>query len=109
MSLNRRSSVVTHYDVGAGPFEGMEYSSKIGIPNSGLNVEVGFKDFGNASYDDQWFINFTFNSDKINKNMNFINSEAFERISMEDKKYDKVRRENLIVKSKAFSVKAGGF
>ena len=26
-----------------------------------------------------------------------------------DKKYDKVRRENLIVKSKAFSVKAGGF
>ena len=30
----------------------MEYSTKIGIPNSGLNIEVGFKDFGNASYDD---------------------------------------------------------
>ena len=26
-----------------------------------------------------------------------------------EKKYEKVRRENLIVKSKAFSVKAGGF
>jgi len=28
---------------------------------------------------------------------------------MKDKKYEKVRRENLIVKSKAFSVKTGGF
>ena len=101
---------IFEYEIpGGSDFEGMEYSSKIGIPNSGLNIEVGFKDFGNASYDDQWFINFTFNSNKINKNMNFINDEAFERISMEDKKYDKVRRENLIVKSKAFSVKAGGF
>ena len=31
------------------------------------------------------------------------------QISMKDKKYDKVRRENLIVKSKSFTVKAGGF
>ena len=101
---------IFEYEIpGGSDFEGMEYSSKIGIPNSGLNIEVGFKDFGNASYDDQWFVNFTFNSNKINENMNFISDEAFERISMEDKKYDKVRRENLIVKSKAFSVKAGGF
>ena len=101
---------IFEYEIpGGSDFEGMEYTSKVGIPNSGLNVEVGFKDYGNASYDDQWFVNFTFNSNKINKNMNFINDEAFERISMEDKKYDKVRRENLIVKSKAFSVKAGGF
>ncbi len=101
---------IFEYEIpGGSDFEGMEYSSKIGIPNSGLNIEVGFKDFGNASYNDQWFINLTFNSNKINKNMNFINDKAFERISMEDKKYDKVRRENLIVKSKAFSVKAGGF
>jgi len=28
---------------------------------------------------------------------------------MKDKKYERVRRENLIVKSKSFSVKAGGF
>ena len=101
---------IFEYEIpGGSDFEGIEYSSKIGVPNSGLNIEVGFKDFGNASYDDQWFVNFTFNTNKINKNMNFINDEAFERISMEDKKYDKVRRENLIVKSKAFSVKAGGF
>ena len=101
---------IFEYEIpGGSDFEGMEYSSKIGIPNSGFNVEVGFKDYGNASYDDQWFVSFTFNPSKINKDMNFINDEAFERISMVDKKYDKVRRENIIVKSKAFSVKAGGF
>jgi hypothetical protein len=101
---------IFEYEIpGGSDFEGMEYSSNVGIPNSGLNVEVGFKDFGNASYDDQWFINLTFNSSRTNKYKTFFTKEAFEKISMEDKKYDKVRRENLILKSKAFSVKAGGF
>tara|TARA_Y100000591_G_C21651630_1_gene603136 strand:- start:24 stop:872 length:849 start_codon:yes stop_codon:yes gene_type:complete len=101
---------IFEYEIpGGSDFEGMEYSSNVGIPNSGLNVEVGFKDFGNTSYDDQWFINLTFNSNRTNKYNTFFTKEAFEKISMEDKKYDKVRRENLIVKSKAFSVKAGGF
>ena len=98
------------YDIpGGSDFEGLEYSSKIGIPNSGINLEVGYKDFGNASYDDQWFFNLTFNLSKINPNTSLVSDEAFERVSMKDKKYDKVRRENLIVKSKSFSVKAGGF
>ena len=101
---------IFEYEIpGGSDFEGIEYTSSVDIPNSGLNFEVGFKDFGNASYDDQWFLNLTFNFGKINNNTNFISEEAFERVSMEDKKYDKVRRENLIVKSKAFSVKAGGF
>tara|TARA_Y100001936_G_scaffold215522_1_gene226027 strand:- start:296 stop:1144 length:849 start_codon:yes stop_codon:yes gene_type:complete len=94
---------------GGSDFEGLEYSSKIDIPNSGLSVEVGYKDFGNTSYDDQWFINLTFNLNKINPDTSFVSDEAFEKISMKNKKYEKVRRENLIVKSKAFSVKAGGF
>ena len=98
------------YDIpGGSDFEGLEYSSKIGIPNSGLNLEVGYKDFGNNSYEDQWFFNLTFNLSKINPNTSLVSDEAFERVSMNDKKYEKVRRENLIVKSKSFSVKAGGF
>tara|TARA_B100001142_G_C14185677_1_gene597928 strand:- start:61 stop:915 length:855 start_codon:yes stop_codon:yes gene_type:complete len=98
------------YDIpGASDFEGIEYASKIGIPNSGLNFEVGYKDYGNNSYEDQWFFNLTFNLSKINPDTSFVTDEAFERISMKDKKYDKVRRENLIVKSKSFTVKAGGF
>ena len=94
---------------GGSDFEGLEYSSKIGIPNSGIDFEVGYKDFGNASYDDQWFFNLTYNLSKINNNTSLVSDEAFERVSMKDKKYEKVRRENLIVKSKSFSVKAGGF
>ena len=101
---------IFEYEIpGGSDFEGMEYSSSVGIPNSGLNVEVGFKDYGNASYDDQWFVNLTFNSSRINKYNTFFSEQAFERVSMEEKKYDKVRRENLIVKTKSFSVKAGGF
>ena len=94
---------------GASDYEGLEYSSKIGLPNSGLSFEVGYKDFGNNSYEDQWFFNLTFSLSKINPNTSFVTDEAFEKVSMKDKKYKKVRRENLIVKSKAFSVKAGGF
>ena len=94
---------------GGADFEGREYSSKIGIPNSGMSVEVGFKDYGNTSYEDQWFLNLTFNSKNINKYKSFKSDIAFERVSMEDRKYEKVRRENLIIKSKSFSVKAGGF
>jgi adhesin/invasin len=45
----------------------------------------------------------------MNPNTSFISDEAFERVSMKEKKYEKARRENLIVKSKSFTVKAGGF
>ena len=97
------------YDIpGGSDFEGLEYSSKIGIPNTGLDFEVGYKDYGNNSYEDQWFFNLTFNINKMNSNTSLISDQAFERTSMTDKKYEKVRRENIIVKSKAFSVKAGG-
>ena len=45
----------------------------------------------------------------MNPDKKFVSDEAFERVSMKDKKYEKVRRDNLIVKSISFSVKAGGF
>ena len=100
---------IFEYDIpGGSDYEGVEYSSNIGIPNSGMNFEVGYKDYGNNGYDDQWFFNLTFSLNKMNPNKNFVSDQAFERVSMKDKKYDKVRRENIIVKSKAFSVKAGG-
>jgi len=94
---------------GGSDFEGLEYSSRIGIPNTGINIETGFIDYGNNGYEDQWFFKLTYNLSKMNADKSFISDEAFERVSMKDKKYDKVRRENLIVKSKAFAVKAGGF
>ena len=101
---------IFEYDIpGGSDFEGIEYSSNIGIPNSGMNFEVGYKDYGNNSYEDQWFFGLTFSLSKMNPNTSFVSDKAFERVSMKDKKYEKVRRENLIVKSQSFSVKAGGF
>ena len=101
---------IFEYDIpGGSDYEGVEYSSNIGIPNSGVNFEVGYKEYGNNAYEDQWFFNLTFSLSKMNPNTSFVSDKAFERVSMKDKKYEKVRRENLIVKSKAFSVKAGGF
>ena len=100
---------IFEYDIpGGSDYEGVEYSSNIGIPNSGMNFEVGYKDYGNNGYEDQWFFNLTFSLNKMNPNTSLVSDKAFERVSMKDKKYEKVRRENIIVKSKAFSVKAGG-
>tara|TARA_Y100000591_G_scaffold325785_1_gene347268 strand:+ start:906 stop:1754 length:849 start_codon:yes stop_codon:yes gene_type:complete len=101
---------IFEYEIpGGSDYEGKEYLSKVGIPNTGMNIELGFKEFGNNSYKDHWFVNISYNLRKINSGKNFINSEAYEKISMKDKKYEKVRRENLILKSKSFTVKAGGF
>jgi len=99
------------YDIpGGSDFEGLEYSSKIGIPNTGLDFEVGFKDYANNGSEDEWFFNLTFSLNKINADRSFITNEAFERVSMKDKKYKKVRRENLILKTKeSFSIKTSGF
>jgi len=110
MPTTKMYAKIFEYDIpGGSDFEGVEYSSNIGIPNSGMNFEVGYKDYGNNSYDDQWFFNLTFSLSKMNPNTSFVSDKAFERVSMKDKKYEKVRRENIIVKSKSFSVKAGGF
>ena len=92
----------------ASDFKGFQYSSKLGIPNFGTDIEFGFKDFDSTNYEDKWFFNLTYNFGK-KTNKNFVTEEAYEKISMKNKKYDKIRRENLIVKSIGFSVKAGGF
>ena len=99
------------YDIpGGSDFEGLEYSSKIGVPNSGIDFEIGFKDYANNGSDDEWFFNLTFSLNKINADRNFITDKAFERVSMKDKKYEKVRRENIILKTEeSFSIKTGGF
>ena len=102
---------IFEYDISGGSdFEGVEYSSNIGIPDTGMNFEVGYKDYGNNSYKDQWFFGLTFSLSKMNPNTSFVSDKAFERVSMKDKKYEKVRRENIILKTEeSFSIKTGGF
>lgn len=93
---------------GGNDFQGLEYSTELKIPNSGLTIELGHTDYDN--HNDVSFLNIKFSSGKINPGTKFITSEPYQKISMKDKKYDKVRRDNIIKKKgAAFTVKAGGF
>lgn len=93
---------------GGNDFEGMEYSTKLEVPNSGLTVETGHTDYDN--HNDEWFFKLNFSISKVNKDRSFISDEMFEKVDITDQKYEKVRRDNIMVKSGAdFTVKAGGF
>ena len=98
-----------NFDVpGGNDFEGYEYTTKLEVPNSGLTFEIGHTDYDHHT--DEWFLQLRFSTNKVNKDREFISDEVFEKASIIDQKYDKVRRENIIVKSgAAFTVKAGGF
>ena len=97
------------FDVpGGNDFEGYEYTTKFEVPNSGLNFELGHTNYDHHT--DEWFFQLRYSTNKVNKNREFISDEVFEKTSIADQKYDKVRRENIIVKSgSGFTVKAGGF
>ena len=78
------------------------------VPNSGLSIEIGHTDYDNHT--DQSFINFRYSNSIKNPGTSLFSNKAFERISMKDRIYEKVRRENIIKKKgTGFTVKAGGF
>ena len=89
-------------------FQGLEFSTQFKVPNSGLSFEIGHTDYDH--HNDQSFINLRYSNSIKNPGTSLFSSEAFERISMKDRIYEKVRRENIIKKKGAgFTVKAGGF
>ncbi len=93
---------------GGNDFQGLEFSTQIKVPNSGLSFEIGHTDYDH--HNDQSFINIRYSNSIKNPGTSLFSSEAFERISMKDRMYEKVRRENIIKKKGAgFTVKAGGF
>ncbi len=93
---------------GGNDFQGLEFSTLFKVPNSGFSFEIGHTDYDN--HNDQSFINLRYSNSIKNPGTSLISSEAFERISMKDRIYEKVRRENIIKKKgAAFTVKAGGF
>ena len=98
-----------NFDVPNGnDFEGFEYSSEIKIPNSGLTFKVGHTNYDHHT--DEWFFQLNFSTNKVNSSRRLISDEVFEKSSVAERKYEKVRRENIIVKGGAsFTVKAGGF
>ncbi len=93
---------------GGKDFQGLEISTQFKVPNSGFSFEIGHTDYDH--HNDQSFINLRYSNSIKNPGKSLISSEAFERISMKDRIYEKVRRENIIKKKGAgFTVKAGGF
>ena len=89
-------------------FPGLEFSTQIKVPNSGLSFEIGHTDYDH--HNDQSFINLRYSNSIKNPGTSLFSSEAFERISMKDRMYEKVRRDNIIKKKgSGFTVKAGGF
>ena len=93
---------------GGNDFQGLEFSTQFKVPNSGLSFEIGHTDYDH--HNDQSFINLRYSNSIKNPGTSLFSSEAFERISMKDRMYEKVRRENVIKKKGAgFTVKAGGF
>ena len=89
-------------------FQGLEFSTQVKVPNSGLSFEIGHTDYDH--HNDQSFINLKYSNSIKNPGTSLFSSEAFERISMKDRMYEKVRRENVIKKKgTGFTVKAGGF
>ena len=93
---------------GGSDFQGLEFSTLFKVPNSGLSFEIGHTDYDH--HNDQSFINLKYSNSIKNPGTSLFSSEAFERISMKDRMYEKVRRDNIIKKKGAgFTVKAGGF
>ena len=89
-------------------FQGLEFSTQLKIPNSGLSFEIGHTDYDNHT--DQSFINIKYSNNVRNPGTSLFSDNAYEKISMKDRMYEKVRRDNVIKKKGAsFTVKAGGF
>jgi adhesin/invasin len=90
--------------------KGNDYSLRAEIPIlPGFSIEAGRRDYKNKS--DENFIRLTWRPKVVDtlKTPQLISNEAYTLTSMEDRRYDKVRRENLIVKQKRGGVRVVGY
>ena len=79
--------------------KGNDYSLRAEVPIlPGFTIEAGRRDYKDQS--DENFIRLVWSPKAITeiKTQQLVNSETYTLTSMEDKRYDKVRRENIIVK-----------
>jgi adhesin/invasin len=79
----------------------------------GIGVEIGKRSYSSSGQVDEEFVNITW-STSVGRNKDaslfeLVSDEAYQLTSVEDKRYDKVRRENLIVKQKSGSLTIEGF
>ena len=107
-----RGFIWNAYD-GAADLKGNDISLRAQAPfMQGLSIEAGHRNFNNLPGED--FIRINYNLMSTNKpqaSQPLISQNAYSLSSMENKRYDKVRRENLIVKqkrAKTFAVVVSG-
>ena len=92
---------------GVADLKGDEMSLEAKLP-LGLNLEVGKRSNDGAS-EDKEFIKLTWTCCS-NKEQDFgISDKAYSLTSVADQRFQKVRRQNLIVKQSDFNFSAGGF
>jgi adhesin/invasin len=103
-----------YYDAGDGidDLKGDDYKLSAALPY-GIGVEVGKRSYSTSGQEDEEFINITW-STSVSKNKDpslfqLVSDQAYELTSVEDKRYDKVRRENLIIKQKTGAITVTGF
>ena len=104
-SLNIRSFQWDGVD-GATDLEGEDFSLRASI--SRFNIEIGHRDF-DGSTDDEDFIRLTYRCCKGEYEKFEISDKAFSGVSVENKRFAKVERENLIVKQKEMDLTVIGF
>ena len=107
-----RGFIWNAYD-GAADLKGNDISLRAQAPfMQGLSIEAGHRNFNNLPGEDFIRINYNLMSTiKPQASQPFISQNAYSLSSMENKRYDKVRRENLIVKqkrAKTFAVVVSG-
>ena len=103
-----------YYDAGDGveDLKGDDFKLSAELPY-GIGVEIGKRSYSSTGQEDQEFINVTW-STSVGKNKDLslfelVSDEAYQLTSVEDKRYDKVRRENLIVKQRSGELSIEGF
>ena len=96
-----RGFIWNAYD-GAADLKGNDISLRAQAPfMQGLSIEAGHRNFNNLPGEDFIRINYNLMSTiKPQASQPLISQNAYSLSSMENKRYDKVRRENLIVKQK---------
>jgi adhesin/invasin len=111
--LYARGFIWNAYD-GVADLKGNDISLRAQAPfMQGLSIEIGHRNFNNLPSED--FIRINYNLMSVMKSQAtqpLFSQNAYSLSSMENKRYDKVRRENLIVKQKrnaSFTVNVIGF
>lgn len=86
---------------GASDLKGNDYSLRAELPIlRGLSIEAGVRDFDNKK--NEHFVRLTYSPKPVDTltTPQLVSNEAYTLTSMEDRRYEKVKRENLIVKQK---------